>query len=346
MNEALLNMIGERVDTIVTLDTRSRGEKCPIMEVLHPASRKKCGGPVSLTAANRLLDNVGEGDTVFFITGMACYGLAMETDGPPGVVALGRALQVGLKARPIFITHPAFIEIMTATATSAGFMVVPEKDIEEGWKRMPSATLVEGFPIDQKEATEKVASLFKKYGPKAVIAVEARGPNTQGEYHVIDGSNVTARESKMAMLFDEAKKKDVFTLGALDGCGHEIGFGTVYDSVADKYPRYTKCDCGCESGMHNATEVDIAIPAAISNWGAYGVEACLSAILNSEDVLHDAETESRIIRACADAGAMDGLTGRSEYSVDGVSEVVQMSIVSILQEIVRNARNEYKPGFD
>jgi hypothetical protein len=346
MTEKMLNLIGERIDRLVTLDTRSRGEKCPVMEALYPAAREICKGPVSLTAAKLLRERVGKDDTVFFVTGMACYGLAMETDGPPGVVSLGRALQVGMKARPIFLTHPSFVDILTTVARSAGFMVVPEKGIGEGWKRMPSAAFVKSFPIDPKEAEETVSLLFEKYKPKAVVAVEARGPNEQGEYHVVDGSNMTDLESKMALLFDKARDENVFSIGIFDGCGHEIGFGTLIDAVAADYPRYTQCDCGCASGMHNSTVVDVAFPAAISNWGAYGIEACLSAILDSEKVLHDAETEARMIRACADAGAMDGLTGRSEYSVDGVLESVQKSIITILGEILRNARIGYKPGFD
>jgi hypothetical protein len=342
MEKELLDKIGERVDRIITLDMRGRGGESPIMEKLYPAARKLYGRPITAFAAEQLKERVGKGDTVFILTGLAAYGMTAETDGPVGAVAIGRALQIGLGARPVFITNEIFTEIMSKTATGGGFLVFDPKDIRRAWSKVPSATMVKGFTTDDKEAEKVATALMKEYSPKAIISVEARGPNEEGIYHVVDGTDVTQYESKMAILFRMAKEQNILTMGMFDGCGHEIGSGTLISSeVKNEYPRYATCACGCKSGMNDATQVDVAIPAAISNWGAYGVVACLSALLEKKEVMHDKALESRMVRVCADAGAMDGVTGRTDVSVDGLPESIQMAVIEILGEIVQNSIKGY-----
>jgi hypothetical protein len=344
MDAATLDLIGERVDRLITLDVRGRGRLCPIMERLYPAAREIAGRPVTALAASRLAASIKPKDPVLLVTGMACYGLAMETDGPVGALALGRALQVGLGARPIVLTHQLFAERLASVAASAGFFIAPRDQIADVWERLPSGLLVEGFPTDEGQAAEKAQVLVDHFKPRALIAIEARGPNREGQYHVVDGKNMTPREAKFGSLFALAEKDDWLTIGIFDGCGHEIGFGTIAHAVEADYPRYGECACGCPSGMHDATRVDIPLPAATSNWGAYGIDACLSALLENEAVLHTTQQDARILRACADAGAVDGLTGRAELSVDGLPEGVQASILEILHAIVQGAFTSYAPG--
>ena len=344
METKILDRIGERVDRLITLDIRGRGAKCPIMEKLYPAARELYGRPITAFAADKLCETINKGDCVFIVTGLACFGMSLETDGPPGAVSLARALQMGLGANPVFITHHLFTHMLAETAIGGGFLIFSPKDIRQAWSKMPSAALVAGFPTDDIEAEKMAKDLIKEYKPKAIIAIEARGPNEEGVYHVVNGTDITSKEAKMDHLFKkEAKDDHILTIGILDGCGHEIGFGTISSAVIDEYGRYSSCECGCKSGMHDATHVDIVIPAATSNWGAYGIEACLSALLERKEVLHNKELESRMLRICADAGAIDGLTARSEFSVDGLSETIQISIVEILGEIVQSTLKGYEP---
>jgi len=58
------------------------------------------------------------------------------------------------------------------------------------------------------------------------------------------------------------------------------------------------------------------------------------------------DLESRMLRACADSGAIDGISGRSEFSVDGLPEHIQMSIIAILHEIVESTRKGYDPHLE
>ena len=344
MDREQLNQIGERVDRIVTLDMRVRGADSPIIEKIYPAARRLYKRPITALASEKLFKTVKKGDFVLFNTGLAAYGVATETDGPVGAVALGRALQIAVGAIPVFITHELFTQMMEKTATSGGFLVSPRKDIQSIARRIPSTAVIEGFPVDVEMARERAKSLMQFYNPTAVIAVEARGANENDEYHVVDGSNVTQREAKMVEIFKEALKQKILTIGILDGCGHEIGFGTIADDVKDDYPRYKSCQCGCKSGMHDATKVDVVVPAAVSNWGANGIAACLSAISDNVNVLQESDLESRMIRVCAEAGALDGLTGRCENSVDGLPNSIQRAVVDVLHEIVKNAAKGYSPG--
>ena len=344
MDEITLNRIGHRLDSAATLDIRSRGGICPIMETLYPFAREKYKKPLSIYAAEKLKSALQPGDCVFIVTGLACFGLALETDGPPGAVALGRSLQLGLGVNPVFITHDMFSKMIEKSVVSAGFMNVSPDTRKESWDILPSAAIVEGFPVDQTEAEVRAEILFNTYKPNAIIAIEARGANSEGEYHVVDGTNITAKEAKLVELFKIAAKKNILSIGILDGCGHEIGFGELSEPIKNLNTRYTTCSCGCPDGMHDSTYVDIAFPAAVSNWGAYAVCAGLAATLNNTDVLHDSEFESRVVRACADSGAMDGLSGRSEYSVDGLPENIQLSIVNIMRQIIISGLKGYTPA--
>jgi D-glutamate cyclase len=344
MDRDRLDQIGERVDRIVTLDMRVRGSDSPIIEKIYPVARNLYKRPISSFAAEKLFETVKKGDFVFFATGFAAYGVAAETDGPVGAVSLGRALQIAVGAIPVFITHEKFTRMMEKTATSGGFVIVPRQEIRTYAAKIPSAAVVEGFSVDFKKAGEKAEALIRYFNPKALIAVEARGANENNEYHVVDGSNVTEMETKIVEIFKIALKQNILTIGILDGCGHEIGFGTIAEDVRDDFPRYKSCKCGCEHGMHDVTKVDIVFPAAVSNWGAHGVAACLSAISGNKNVLHDRDIESRMIRVCSEAGALDGLTGRCEYSVDGLPNSVQRAVVDILHEIIKNAEKGYTPG--
>ena len=55
-----------------------------------------------------------------------------------------------------------------------------------------------------------------------------------------------------------------------------------------------------------------------SNWGAYGMIAALSRLVG-RDLLPGLEEEGALIRRMVDLGAVDGVVGVSQYSVDAMS---------------------------
>ena len=74
--------------------------------------------------------------------------------------------------------------------------------------------------------------------------------------------------------------------------------------------------------------------AAVSNWGAYGLEACIAGLLKNPNLLHSSTTEQRMLEACVKAGGTDALYLKRLLRVDGVTSEVNQSIITILREIV------------
>ena len=70
--------------------------------------------------------------------------------------------------------------------------------------------------------------------------------------------------------------------------------------------------------------------AGTSNWGAYGIVAELSR-LAGRPLLHSADEERKMVRACVDAGAVDGITRRPEPTVDGLPLETHVGMLELLR---------------
>jgi len=75
------------------------------------------------------------------------------------------------------------------------------------------------------------------------------------------------------------------------------------------------------------------VVAGVSNWGAYGIVAALSR-LSGQSLLHSPAQERRLIEACVDAGAVDGITRRPEATVDGLPLEAHAGFVALLGRAV------------
>jgi hypothetical protein len=93
------------------------------------------------------------------------------------------------------------------------------------------------------------------------------------------------------------------------------------------------------------TGTDVLLSAAVSNWGAYGVAAALAALERRPEILHSADDEDRMLLACVAAGGFDGAYARQVPMVDGTSQRVQTSLITMLHEVVRNSLVSYRRGF-
>lgn len=330
-----LELIGENIDRLITTDLGMRGS----IHLYYPVARKRQGDrPLTLMAAEKLHEAIKPGDTVFIVSGIlmsvftrAVPHLIGETDGPLGSAALGRALQLGLGAKPIFVTDNALIDMMSATSRGAELNVVPLKLLEKA----PMGVSVIGFPIDKEEARKEAKRLVSSFEPKAVIAVERRGPNVKGVYHGAWGDNMDLYEAKVGHIFTEAKERNILTIGIGDVCTMEIGMSKVSDVAKKVNPWAANCGCPCGAGIADTTEVDIGMPVAVSNWGGYGIAACLSALLEKLDVFHNGEIEAVMLRECVSAGGVDGLSTTPKLGIDGIPGRIHSSLVDMLLTIVR-----------
>ncbi len=303
-----------------------------IQKLYPPALERQGGAPLTLQAAKRLREVVGEGDTVLIATGMLIYPYweLGETDGPLGGAALARALQIGLDAKPVLVTDKVLTDMVTATCRGANLNVLPLKRLKE----VPKAVSVVAFPVDDEEAKREARQMIETLKPKAIIAIERRGRNEKGVYHSWKGMDMNPYEAKIGTLFDEAMKEGILTIGIGDG-GNEIGLGVIQDVVKEVVPFGASCQCPCGSGMADSIKVDISIVITVSNWGAYGIAACLSAMLGNPDILHNGEIEDRMLRECIDAEGIDGVTGLPEPKVDDIPGRIHSHLVDILRETIQ-----------
>lgn len=323
------------IDRLVTVEARISVSSRSVINKLYAAAFEAQGGtPLSLQAAELIAGQAKPNTTVFITTGAGDprFMPAGETDGPPGAAALAVAIHAATGAVPILLTEKEFVENLSATAMAAGLgLRSPEYAM-----KTPFTTFV--LPLAADGTAEAEAKTYlDTYSPVLIVSTEKIGPNAAGIAYMSSGTPAADTRSRAEFLFDLAAKMGIPSIGIGDN-GNEIGFGRIEDAVKRWKP----------NGERLATRVatDVLFPANISNWGAYGVIAALAILLRRPDLLHDTDTERRMIEACVAANAVDGSTGRHILAVDGTSLAMQQALVTMLAGIVRNAMIQgYKRPF-
>jgi hypothetical protein len=113
-----------------------------------------------------------------------------------------------------------------------------------------------------------------------------------------------------------------------------VGFGVIKDAVVGIMPAGRVCQCPCGRGTAASVATDFLVVAAISDWGAYAVSAMLH-YLEGRDHLHLTEDDlERMLRACVDAGALDGGSARPGLSDDGVPLELHRAFLTMLRSCV------------
>lgn len=333
-------VIGEFIDKLVNVEMLSdNAPRRGRTHLLYEAARAKQGAPLTYLAAKGLVENVKEDDYVILLSGAGIspwleYG---ETDSPTGIASLARALSFGLDARPVYVGNEKELGPVIAAGVVAGISVMDREAIEV-YKRKNTALSIP-FPLGQKGAKEKALEILDEFRPSAVIGVEKHAPNPLGVWHSAAGHATSGdTQPHVHHLVEEAKNRGVFTVGIGDG-GNEIGYGLINEEANEIFKQAygVTCQCGCGGGEATATATDVLISAAVSNWGAYGVSACLAYMLEDPFILQDADTERRMVEAMVAAGAVESMSAATIPWVDGTSPAVQQAIVTMLHEIVANA---------
>ena len=229
-------------------------------------------------AAQYILDNWGAAIvcTGFYIRAAG----APETDGPPGAVFIGRALEnLGYS-----VTHVTDIY-------SSPVLKGP----------VPADRIVE-FPVADEQSSRQYAdNLLKELKPSVLISIERGGMTRDGLYLNMRGVDFSPYNAKVDYLFSG----QVPSVGIGDG-GNEIGMGNLAEEIPqfDTLPDNPAVTC-----------VDKLVIASVSNWGGYGLIAALS-VLAGKNLLPSMQEEEDMIRRMVDAGAVDGVSGNKGYLVD------------------------------
>jgi len=249
---------------------------------------------------------------------------AAETDGPAGSVVLARALlDCGLRTE--IWTDFRCEPVVRACAEAMGHPAVRVRDV---------SGIVNEVHI-----------------PGLLIYVERLGRSASGAYYDMRGNDISAFTSP---LDEFAIRGGSAVIGIGDG-GNEVGMGNFADSLAEIMPDYAEClstvgaDVAIPADVSNwgayglvaalsaeclsTVGADVAIPADVSNWGAYGLVAALS--LDAGVWLgHSEPGEINMAEALLKAGAVDGLRKTATASVDGFDLQKQLEILTALRGLM------------
>lgn len=230
-----------------------------------------------------------------------------ETDGPSGTIVLGRALRQ-LGARVVYLGDPPVLPVLEAClkAVSEPVDVVP-------------------VPLEPEAAVREARRALRAVAPTHLVAIERPGRAADGDYYNARGDSVAALNAPLDVLFlrQRGRRPGTVTIGIGDG-GNEIGMGRVRARVARDVAHGAK--------IASVVRTDHLIVAGTSNWGAWGLTAHLS-LHAGRDLLHTPEEEARLTRAMVAAGAVDGLTGAAQASVDSLPVTVHQAVLATLREL-------------
>ena len=222
-----------------------------------------------------------------------------ETDGPPGGVAIGRALQA--LGRPVaYVTDRVTLPLMQG-------LVGQEAEIID-------------FPIVDDEASRQfVDDLLARLNPELLIGIERCALTRDGTYLNMRGLDITPHTAKLDYLFNHHPR----TVGIGDG-GNEIGMGNLIQHIPGVATLPSNPATTCVSKL---------IICSVSNWGGYGLVAALSRIVG-RNLLPSVEDEMSLLGRTVDLGAVDGISAQSRYLVDGFDFELNASILSRLHQLL------------
>jgi hypothetical protein len=334
-------VFGLNVDRLVTVEMKRAGNPgAGIVTPLYEAAHKAQNRALTLLAAERLLQALKKGDFVLFLTGSgkAPWRPRGETDGPLGVVSLGRAVKLGLGVRPVFIAAEPYMPPVIAASEAAGITPCADKEMAEFDGFYPTA-LYRNFTLNKSEAKAQARAIMDELNPKAVVSIETLSPNKKDVIHSATGFE---RESEYVAhtyhLVEEAKRQGILTIGIGD-FGNEIGFGMIEEELEVVNPYGKRCKCPCEAGVIGRIATDVLVVGAISNWAAYGVSACLAFLLKNPEIFQSPDMEQRMGLDCVYAGA-EGNGGMKQPWVDATSGQTQQAVVTMLHMLVYNALHQ------
>ena len=231
-------------------------------------------------AAGLVLDHPG---TAIVITGFYILAAgATETDGPPGAIVIGDALQY-LGYEVVYVTDRLTEPLMSAIVGDRARVV--------------------DFPITDEDASRKFADeLRSELDPSVIIAIERCGLTEAGVYLNWKGKNISEYNAKIDYLLTDHPH----TVGIGDG-GNEIGMGNLASVIAT-VPSLANDPC-----ITTCTNLVIS---SVSNWGGYGLVASMSKLAR-KNLLPSIEAEQELVKRNVALGAVDGITTKSVNKVDG-----------------------------
>lgn len=240
--------------------------------------------------------SLAKGDHIIIATGFYILNSkVIETDGPPGAIVLAEALIKMGKSVTIIVDDHG------QSIMSAGL-----KSINCNAQLL---TFSPGKEIDIQTVVKKNTTHF--------IALERPGIAADGFHHNFRGQIISEYVAPTDNLFIKCTELGIITLAIGDG-GNELGMGNIKsDNIY--------C-CTIKS--------DYCICAGVSNWAGYAIAGILS-ILEKQNLMISFEQFNKILKTIVDNGAVDGVSGKPEVTVDGLDIKWENHIYSSLLELAK-----------
>ena len=174
-------------------------------------------------------------------------------------------------------------------------------------------------------ACQRVLPLNDALTMPIVIAIERGGPGADGRCRTMRGIDMTEQLEVQNRILERLRPN----IGIGDG-GNEIGMGKISHETIVK--NILNGDL-----VHCRVPTDFLIVAGVSNWGAYALAAGLLLLTDTPSSANffDLERERENLREMVREGPLvDGVTGLSTATVDGLSWAAYMQPFLTIREIL------------
>jgi len=276
---------------------------------------------------------------VLILTGFPCnmnHDEPQETDGPSGALAIARSLLL-LGCDVHLLTDDCCSRVLRACTDAA---VAQTSSSETA--RMMSQLKVSSLPPRNTHSKTEWDNTFEELleGTGAVIAIERTGPASDGRYLTMGVKDMTHLIAPLDRLFPLAEKAGIITIGIGDG-GNELGMGRP------KHGELIAQHVANGHIVHCVVPAQWLIACSVSNWGGYAQAAAIAAVATKMGMgryaesgaavlaLPTVEEEEAIVDAGVAVGMRDGVTGRLERTVDGLSWATSAAILSKARALVQ-----------
>jgi len=304
-----MEMACENIDQLVTVSIRPPGMPRGVSQALYRAARQS--RPISLEIAEALLGLRGARVGIFTGASVPDHLPHGENDGPLGAVALARAMsRLGFQPT-IFVEAEPLLpmrELIRVVRADVG---------------------AEDLLRDPGEQQDRLARELD-----VAVTIEKAGVNEYGIQHSVNGHSRQGTRAILDPLIDRMNQAGKLTVGIGDG-GNEIGFGAIIEQARAIVPYGKRCQCPCGGSIVSITPTNYLYPAAVSNWGAYGLAAALALVAQDPDCTHAPGLEEAMIRTGMKMDLRDGGTGKPIFAVDGVPGEASVGLASLLDALVR-----------
>jgi len=284
---------------------------------------------------------------VLLLTGFPCLpaggASAQETDGPPGIAALARALVACGKRVVVCIEEPNASVVRACIAAlfpKAKALVLRENRSVTSVEAFGAngQVVVESFPVAWTPACDQrcddlVSELAAEGGH--MVAVERAGPGADGQCRTMKGRVMTS--DVLAPLHVLFERRGTVGASAVGDGGNEVGMGNAVEAVRATVAHGKSIAC--------VLGADQVLCCSVSNWGAYALAAGLAVVAveagkfktgaeaSAACLGEPSDVVERVVAAACAVGARDGIN-QHLHSVDGMPVSKSVEVFESLRSVV------------